>query len=46
MAVKPKRKKTYTTVGKKRSKDGQTTKVYRKDGSLKRETNINLSGKM
>jgi len=46
MAIKPKRTKTYTQVGSKtKSKDGQTTKVYRKDGSLKRETNINLSGK-
>ena len=45
MAVKPKRKKTYTQVGRKKSTDGQTTKVYRKDGSLKRETNVNLSGK-
>lgn len=43
--VKVKRKKTYTRKGSKFDTGGQTTKVYRKDGSLKRETNINYSGK-
>ncbi len=40
-----KKTKTYTRQGSAKSTDGQTTKVYRKDGSLKRETNVNLSGK-
>ena len=40
-----KKTKTYTRQGSTKSTDGQTTKVYRKDGSLKRETNVNLSGK-
>lgn len=43
--VKVKRKKTYTRKGSKFDTGGQTTKVYRKDGSLKRETNVNYSGK-
>ena len=43
--VKVKRKKTYTKKGSKFDTGGQTTKVYRKDGSLKRETNVNYSGK-
>lgn len=40
-----KKTKTYTREGSTKSTDGQTTKVYRKNGSLKRETNVNLSGK-
>lgn len=43
--VKVKRRKTYTREGSKFDTGGQTTKVYRKDGSLKRQTNINYSGK-
>jgi hypothetical protein len=44
MPKKDKPKKKYTVSGERTSKEGQTTKVYRKDGSVKSERNIKSSG--
>tara|TARA_R110000772_G_scaffold4415_8_gene15738 strand:- start:757 stop:1944 length:1188 start_codon:yes stop_codon:yes gene_type:complete len=44
MPKKDKPKKKYTVSGERTSKEGQTTKVYRKDGSIKSERNIKSSG--
>ena len=39
-----KKGETYVVSGSRKSKEGKTTKVYRKDGSLKSERNIKDSG--
>ena len=41
---KDKGSKTYVVSGSRSSKEGKTTKVYRKDGSIKSERNIKDSG--
>jgi len=44
MGLFDKRTKTYTVEGKTTDIGGRTTKTYRKDGSLKSSSNVNLSG--